>query len=170
MIDSQLTLDEILFNNDEVNKKLGLDLYKHITQMASDESKTIQEQDYIDYVQHLVVLTNNKTLFEKLGRLLDVNIEIVPDKWYRLYDLDFFIKVLDKYIGIQIKPVSAGIQLAQIYKEKNIQEKTHLKFTQKYGGKVFYIYSKAKDKRKEIVNMDVIDEIKKEIERLYGNI
>ena len=54
----------------------------------------------------------------------------------------------------------------QIYKEREIQEKSHLKFTKNLGGKVFYIFSKSINNRKEIVNTEVIDEIKEEIERL----
>jgi len=37
------------------------------------------------------------------------------------FKVDFFIKIEDKYIGIQIKPVNQGIQLSQIFKEKELQ-------------------------------------------------
>ena len=82
------------------------------------------------------------------------------------YNVDFFIKIKEKYIGIQIKPVNQGIQLSQIFKERDLQSKTHEKFTREYGGKVFYIFSSKAGERKEITNKDVIDEIQEEIERL----
>jgi hypothetical protein len=46
-----------------------------------------------------------------------------------------------KYIGLQIKPVSGVSHIPEIYKERNLQNKTHSKFTDKFGGKVFYIFS-----------------------------
>ena len=42
----------------------------------------------------------------------------------------------------------------------------HQKFTEKYGGKVFYIISVKKDKKKVIDNHKVIEEKKQEIKRL----
>jgi len=65
-----------------------------------------------------------------------------------------------------VKPVNNGVQLSEIFKEKGIQSKSHEKFTAKYGGKVFYIYSAKKDNGKEIVNIEVVDEIQEEIKRL----
>ncbi|GEM_PF-1530865 len=47
------------------------------------------------------------------------------------------------------------------------QEETHKKFTEKYGGRVFYVISiKDKQGRKIIYNQEVIEEIKSEIKRL----
>lgn len=39
-------------------------------------------------------------------------------------------------------------------------------FEEKYGGKVFVIFSARTENKKDIVNKEVIDEIRKEIERL----
>jgi hypothetical protein len=47
-----------------------------------------------------------------------------------------------------------------------VQEKTHKKFQEKYGGRVFTIFSIKNGKKKEIYNKDIIDEINKEINRL----
>jgi len=68
--------------------------------------------------------------------------------------------------GIQIKPVSEGIQLPEIFKERTIQEETHQKFTEVFGGKVFYIYSAKINDKKDIVNKEIINEIKEEVKRL----
>jgi len=54
-----------------------------------------------------------------------VKIEPAPDEWDRLFNVDFFICVNGKYIGLQIKPVNSGIQLPEIFKEKDLQAKTH---------------------------------------------
>ena len=95
-----------------------------------------------------------------------MKIEPAPDEWDRLYNVDFFIKVDDNYIGLQIKPVSDGIQLPEIFKERNLQIKTHEKFTREFGGKVFYVYSARINGRKEIVNIEILDGITAEIARL----
>jgi hypothetical protein len=72
----------------------------------------------------------------------------------------------DKYIGLQIKPVSSTSSIPEIYKEKGIQHNTHIEFTKKYGGKVFYLFSCKAGDKKIIANTEVIDEIKAEINLL----
>ena len=94
-----------------------------------------------------------------------VKIEPAPDEWDRGYNVDYFIKINDDYIGFQIKP--AGFEyITQIINEREQQKKTHEKFTAKYGGKVFYIISITGGKNKIIHNPEVIEEIKKEIKKL----
>ena len=97
---------------------------------------------------------------------MHVKISPAPDDWDRLFNVDFFIQINDKYIGLQIKPVSQVSSIPEIYKEKAIQHKTHEEFFKKYGGKVFYLYSCKAGDKKIIVNTEVIEEIKSEIERL----
>lgn len=111
-------------------------------------------------------MTEIKTVYGQLENELQINIEPAPDEWDRLFNVDFFIKIKNRYIGIQIKPINQGIQLSQIFKEKGLQVKSHDKFTEKYGGKVFYVFSSKVGERKEIRNQEVIAEIKQEIERL----
>jgi len=152
---------------------LGKKLYIKITEVIQAEVEEITEQDCIDYMLQLVIdrtfdgyMTEIKTVYGQLEKALDVKIKPAPDEWDRLFNVDFFIKVKDQHIGIQIKPVNQGIQLPQIFKEKDLQSKTHEKFTQQYGGKVFYIFSAKVGEKKEISNKEVIDEIRQEIERL----
>ena len=45
-------------------------------------------------------------------------------------------------------------------------KRTHEKFYEEKGGRVFVVFSVKKNGRKEIYNHEVIEEIKKEIERL----
>jgi len=146
---------------------LGRKLYVKITEVIQSEVEEITEQDCIDYMLQIVIdrtfdgyMTEIKTIYGQLEKELGVNIEPAPDEWDRLYNVDFYIKIKDNFIGIQIKPVNKGIQLSQIFKEKELQHKSHDKFTKKYGGKVFYVFSEKSGEKK------VIGEILEEIERL----
>ncbi|QWR76796.1 MjaI family restriction endonuclease [Candidatus Magnetomonas plexicatena] len=154
-------------------ESLGRKLYIKITEVIQSEVAEITEQDCIDYMMQLVIdrtfdgyMTEIKTVYGQLEKELRIKIEPAPDEWDRLYNVDFFIKVRDCHIGIQIKPVNHGIQLSQIFKEKDLQSKTHERFTRQYGGNVFYVFSSNIGDKKEIRNKEVIDEIRQEIERL----
>lgn len=154
-------------------ESLGKKLYIKITEVIQAEVEEITEQDCIDYMIQLVInrtfdgyMNEIKTVYGQLEKEIGLKIEPAPDRWDRLYNVDFFLKIKDKFIGIQIKPVNQGIQLSQIFKEKDLQHKTHEKFTQEYGGKVFYVYSAKSGDKKVIVNEEVVGEILQEIERL----
>ena len=62
--------------------------------------------------------------------------------------------------------MNSGIQLPEIHKEYALQAETHKKFTEVFGGKVFYLFSEKVGDKKVIANKDVIDEIKNEIKIL----
>lgn len=153
--------------------ELGRKLYVKITEVIAAEVEGITEQDCIDYMIQLVIdrtfdgyQTEIKTIYGQLEHLLGHKIEPAPDKWDRLYNVDFFIKIRDSFIGLQIKPENKGIQLSEIFKEKRLQLKSHQKFEQEYGGKVFYVFSTNENGKKVIINPEVIEEIKEEIFRL----
>lgn len=82
--------------------------------------------------------------------------------------IDFYIQVGEKYIGLQIKPITYE-QTSEIYRWKEWLCRIHKKFEENFGGKVFIVFSIKKDNKKEIYNPEVIEEIKKEIERLRGS-
>lgn len=154
-------------------EELGKRLYVKITEVIQSEVADVTEQDCIDYLMQLVIdrtydgyQTEINTIYGQLQNILGVPIQPAPDEWDRLFNVDFFIQVGDKYIGLQIKPVNSGIQLPEIFKEYGIQADTHKKFTEVFGGKVFYLFSAKTGDKKEIQNKEVIDEIKKEINRL----
>jgi hypothetical protein len=114
--------------------ELGKKLYIKITEVVQAELNDITEQDCIDYMVNLVInrtfdgyMTEIETIYGQLEKILDIKIEPAPDEWDRLFNVDFYIKINDKYIGLQIKPVNEGIQLPEIYKERAIQEETHQK-------------------------------------------
>ncbi len=154
-------------------EELGRKLYVKITEVVQAEIEDISEQDCIEYMINMVInrvydgyMNEIKTVYGQLEALLQRKIEPAPDEWDRKYNVDFFIKVKDCFIGLQIKPVHQGIQLSQIFKEKSLQLKSHKQFKEKYGGSVFYIFSKGEGGKKNIVNLEEVDEIKKEIRRL----
>lgn len=154
-------------------EELGRKLYIKITEVIFAEVEEITEQDCVDYMIQLVIdrtfdgyLTEIKTIYGQLQAELGYKVEPAPDEWDRLFNVDFFIKIEEKYIGLQIKPVNQGLQLSQIFKEQGIQKRTHKKFQIEYGGKVFYIFSSKSGEKKVIMNTDVIEEIKDEIKRL----
>ena len=153
--------------------ELGKKPYVKITEVIQSEVAEVTEQDCIDYMMQLVIdrtfdgyMTEIQTIYGQLQKILNIQIQPAPDEWDRLFNVDFFIQVKDKYIGLQIKPVNSGIQLPEIFKEYNLQAETHQKFTEVFGGKVFYLFSEKVGERKEIKNKDVIDDIKIEIQRL----
>lgn len=153
--------------------ELGRKLYVKITEVIVAEIDQVTEQDCIEYMRNLVIhrtydgyMTEITTIYGQLQQQLGVPIEPAPDEWDRLYNVDFFLRVKDSYIGLQIKPVSNVSQISQIFKERTLQLKTHEKFTKKYGGKVFYVFSLKQGNVKIIQNTDVIAEIQKEIQKL----
>lgn len=154
-------------------EELGKKLYIKITEVIASEVEDITEEECIRYMFDVVIdrtfdgyMTEIRTVYGQLQQVLKYKIEPAPDEWDRLYNVDFFIKVKDKYIGLQIKPVSNTAHIPEIYKERDIQETSHKKFTGKFGGKVFYIYSIKEDGKKKIYNTKVIQEIQEEIDRL----
>ena len=170
---------EKIINLDEKECKQFYDFLKNRTNNLHDDLKKCRELTitnksfyYIDdrkyTVTHEAIKRKIQTIYGQLQNTLNIKIEPAPDEWDRLYNVDFFIKIKDKFIGLQIKPLHEGIQLSQIFKEKEIQKNTHRKFTEKFGGKVFYIFSIKEGNKKVIANPEVIEEIKKEIERLKG--
>lgn len=154
-------------------EQLGKKLYVKITEVITAEVENIEEKDCIEYLVNLVIgrtydgyTTEIKTIYGQLEKALSIKIEPAPDKWDRLYNVDFFIKVKDSFIGLQIKPVGNVTHIPQIYKERSFQAETHKKFENEFGGKVFYIFSIKESGKKIIKNTEVIEQIKAEINRL----
>ena len=153
-------------------EQLGRRLYIKITEVCQAEIESIAEEDCIDFIINLVTKrtfdgyqSEIQTIYGQLQQELGVKVEPAPDEWDRGYNVDFFIKVKDKYIGLQIKPAGYAY-ITQIINELEFQKDTHQKFTAKYGGKVFYIISVKKEKKKVIHNPEVVEEIRDEIRRL----
>jgi len=67
--------------------------------------------------------------------------------------------------GIQIKPITARSNFGN-YSISDRMRANFEDFELQYGGKVFIIFSAKIGNKKEILNKDIIQEIKTEIERL----
>ena len=153
-------------------EQLGKTLFIKVTDVCKAEIEDVTEEDCINFIYNLVInrtfdgyQSEIQTIYGQLEKILGVKIEPAPDEWDRGYNVDYFIKINDKYIGLQIKP--AGYEyITQIINEREQQKKTQEKFTAKYGGRGFYIISITEGKNKIIHNPEVIDEIKNEINRL----
>ncbi len=153
-------------------EELGRRLYIKITEVCQAEIESVTEETCIDFIINLVIgrtydgyQSEIQTIYGQLQGALGVKVEPAPDEWDRGYNVDFFIKVKEKYIGLQIKPAGYAY-ITQIINELKFQKNTHEKFSAKYGGKVFYVVSVKEGKKKIIHNPSVIEEIRKEIERL----
>ncbi len=157
--------------------ELGERLYAKITEVVIPEwteafnNQTLEDcKDYI--YQVTIVRTFDGFLLEK-SIVNDGLTKIFPDVIFEeshpeldhAGDIDYIGKVGEKAFGIQIKPVTAQANFAN-YKVTERMSKSFEDFENKYGGKVFVIFSARNGNKKEIINKEIIDEIKKEIERL----
>ncbi|MEM3455491.1 MAG: MjaI family restriction endonuclease [Thermoproteota archaeon] len=159
-------------NPEDYLKDLGQKLYTKITEVLRAEIEDVTEQECVEYLKNLVInrtydgyITEIHTIYGQLQKILNTSIKPAPDEWDRLYNVDFYIEVNNKFIGLQVKPITYE-QTPEVHKWKEWLTKTHEKFEEERGGKVFIIFSIKKEGKKTIYNSEVIDEIKKEIERL----
>ncbi len=156
-------------------EELGRKLFVKTTEVCKAEIENMTEEDCINFIIDLVIKrtydgyqSEIQTIYGQLQNALGVSIEPAPDEWDRGYNVDFFIKVNGKFIGLQIKPAGYAY-IPQIINELSFQKRTHEKFTEKYGDKVFYIISVTEGKKKIIQNPEVIDGIQQEIKRLCAS-
>ena len=177
---------EYYFNNASQKKKggiritreylneLGENLFLKLSENVHNELENITEEECIDYVYNLVInrtyegyFTEIETIYGQLEKILGCKIEAAPDEWDRTMAVDFYIEVKKEcYIGIQIKPISTKSSLNRFqWIEQN--RNNHKRFSEKYKGKVFFVFSKKNTQgKKQIENIELIEEIKQEIERL----
>ncbi len=152
---------------------LGQTLYIKLSEVVQKELISINEEECIDYAYNLVLnrtyegyITEIETIYGQLESAIDAKIEPAEDSWDRTYSVDFFVKVFDKFIGIQIKPIASGQALNQ-YQWIEMHKINHRRFEDRFGGKVFFVYStKSSAGKKKIYNIEVIEQIISEIKRL----
>lgn len=155
---------------------LGQTLYIKLSEVVQNELDSIKEEECIDYAYNLVInrtyegyMSEIETIYGQLESILNEKIHPAPDRWDRSYNIDFYIQIGEKYIGLQIKPISNGRSLNQ-YQWIQMHQKNHRRFENEFGGKVFFIFSiKSTGNKKIIHNTDVIEDIKNEIMRLKQN-
>lgn len=153
--------------------ELGERLYDKITEVVIPEweeaFKQLTKQDCIDYIYNLTInrtydgyLREKSVINDGLAKLFpELTFEETDPELDHAGDIDYIAKVGDKAIGIQIKPITAKANFGS-YSLTERMKASFSDFTEKFGGKVFVVFSLDK----EIANKEVIDEIKKEVERL----
>lgn len=153
--------------------EVGLRLYAKISEQLKAEVQAITEADCIAYVREVVInrtyegyLTEKRTVYEQLEQTLGVKLQPAPDEWDRRYNVDFFIAIGDKAIGIQIKPITYA-QTPEVHKWREWMRKSHERFERERSGKVFIVFSVTEKSGKRIWNAEVIEQISGEIQRLH---
>ena len=151
-------------------QSLGEKLYFKLKSKIKEELEEIKKDECVDWMLNLVIertyegyINEKQIVKEILKNDLNVDIKEASDEWDRLYGVDFYIKIKDKFIGLQIKPQ----EISQHYAGFTIfLKEQNKKFYDKYKSKVFTIFSIKKGKEKVIQNKEVIEEIKQEIKKL----
>jgi len=161
----------------EILDELGERLYSKITEVVIPEwtaaFQDLSLEDCKEYIyQVTVVRTYDGFLLEKsvindgLAKVFpDVQFEESDSDLDHAGDIDYIGKVNDKAFGIQIKPITASSNFGNY----NITERMSISFQDfedKFGGKVFVVFSTRSGNKKDIVNKDVIEQIRTEIDRL----
>ena len=137
-----------------------------ISETLTAEINDVTEADCIEYIRNLIINRTYegyhnevKTIYEYLENILRIKIYPAPDKWDRLYNVDFYLRTPNRLIGFQIKPLTYE-QLPEIHKWRKWLERTHEKFKKDKGGEVFIIFTTTKDRKKVIYNQEVIEQIR----------
>lgn len=166
---------EINLEAKEYLEDLGKTLYIKISEVIRAEVEEVKEEDCIEYIRNLVInrtyegyVTEKETIYGQLQETVGVKIEPAPDEWDRLYNVDFYIKVDDRYIGLQIKPTTFEHAPEYERKWRDAYKSSHEKFKVEFGGEAFIILSVKEEKKKKIFNIGIVEEIRREIERLKG--
>ncbi len=154
-------------------QEVGRRLYAKIQMQLKAEVEAVTEEDCISYVWEAVIkrtyegyLTEKRIVSEQLERSLGVKLTPAPDEWDRRYNVDYYIPIGDKAIGIQIKPITFT-QTPEIHRWREWMRQSHELFEKEHGGKVFIVFSVTdKSGEKRIHNSEVIAEIRAEMERL----
>lgn len=161
----------------DILNELGERLYEKITEVVipewTESFKQITKQDCYDYVYEVTIprtfdgfLTEKSVINDFLAKKFpDVIFEESDSDLDHSGDIDYIGKVGDKAFGIQIKPVTANSNFGNYNLSERMQANFE-SFEEKYGGKVFIIFSTKVGNKKEVKNKEVLDLITAEIARL----
>jgi hypothetical protein len=154
-------------------RELGQRLHAKITEVVIPEWQTafrqLTLQDCIDYIYNLTInrtfdgfLREKSVVNDGLAREFpDIRFEESESDLDHAGDIDYIGRVGSRAFGIQIKPVTAQASFAN-YSPSERMKANFREFEERYGGKVFVVFSL----NGEIGNPDVIDRIRQEIQRL----
>ena len=154
-------------------RELGERLYEKITEVVIPEWQAafsqLTLQNCIDYIYNLTVnrtfdgfLREKSVVNDGLAKIFpDIIFEESDSELDHAGDIDYVAKVHDRALGIQIKPLTAKANFGN-YSPTERMKNSFAGFEEQYGGKVFIVFSLDG----EIGNKEVIEQIRKEIERL----
>ena len=154
-------------------RELGERLYEKITEVVIPEWQAafsqLTLQDCIDYIYNLTVnrtfdgfLREKSVVNDGLAKIFpDIIFEESDSELDHAGDIDYVAKVDNRAFGIQIKPLTAKANFGN-YSPTERMKNSFAGFEEQYGGKVFIVFSLDG----EIGNQEVIEQIRKEIERL----
>ncbi len=156
----------------EYLRSLGERLFVKVTEVVRAEVEEVTLEDCQSYIRNLVIHRTYdgyrreiETIYGQLEEALGVPIKPAPDALDRRYNVDFVIEVGDRLIGLQIKPITYE-QMPQAHRWQSWMAESHRRFTKKFGGKVFVVFSVREGRKKRIANPEVVAEIQREIGRL----
>ena len=108
-------------------------------------------------------LLKNPSITQELGERLYIKItEVIQSEVAKVTEQDY----IDYMIQLVVIDRTFDGYMTEIHKEYALQAETHKKFTEVFGGKVFYLFSAKVGDKKEIANKEIIKEIQNEIDRL----
>ena len=154
-------------------EELGERLYNKIQEFVIPEweeaFRSLTLQDCVDYVYNVTInrtydgyIREKSVVNDNLAKKFkDVIFEESDPELDHAGDIDYVAKVGQYQFGIQIKPVTANANFGG-YSLSERMKASFEDFTEKFGGKVFIVYSQ----KEVIANKDVVNEIAAEIERL----
>lgn len=161
---------EILKNNNTIFNKFAENLYYLIIENSdSSINNQLTKQDCIDYIYNLTInrtydgYIREKTVVEDnlTKEFPEVRFEESEPELDHAGDIDFLGFVGDYAFGLQIKPVTSQSNFGN-YSPSDRMKASFREFSERFKGKVFIIYSISE----KIQNLEVIEEIKNEIQRL----
>lgn len=128
-------------------------------------------------IEHLIInqtifepdkpyITSKDLIYNQLTASIDYPIQLATDELKQTFGIDCYISVKKYCIGIIIKSISTINNYSQI--EKRLNEYHH--FIEKYKGNVFFVFFRNDlTGKQQIVNLEVIEEIQKEIAYLKNS-
>lgn len=161
----------------EVLRELGERLYEKISEVVIPEwteaFRQITREDCIEYIYQVTIprtydgfLTEKSVINDNLSKRFPEVTFIESDADLdHAGDIDYIGKIGKRAFGIQIKPVTTNSNFGN-YKPTERMQANFDAFEDKYGGKVFVVFSAKTRNKKEVQNKEVLDEISIEIERL----
>lgn len=153
----------------ELGERLYIKMTELVIPQIQEAINNITRQDCLDYVYNLTInrtydgyQREKSVVNDGLAKIFkDIEFVESDPELDHAGDIDYVAKVGDFQIGIQIKPVTANANFGG-YSLSERMKNSFENFTERYGGRVFIVYSL----RGEIANREVLDSISDEIEKL----